>query len=111
MVNMPSSCSARLLARSRIRPMCSARVAIKGGWVLAPLDLHLGIERPYGVETQAAVVAAVLVAAEAEGPLQRVQAARALPGRGVEGDRYAVGRGTVSGGGRGYELTLIEAET
>ena len=85
--------------------------AIKGGWVLAPLDLHLGIERPYGVETQAGVVAAVLVAAEAEGPLQRVQAARALPGRGVEGDRYAVGRGTFSGGGRGYELTLIEAET
>jgi MOSC domain-containing protein YiiM len=34
----------------------------------------------------------------------------AVAGRGLEGDRYASGRGTFSGPGRGYELTLVEAE-
>ena len=36
--------------------------------------------------------------------------ARAVAGRGLEGDRYFSGAGTFSGSGRGYELTLIEAE-
>jgi MOSC domain-containing protein YiiM len=34
----------------------------------------------------------------------------AVPGRGLAGDRYHDGRGTFSGPGRGYELTLAEAE-
>ena len=34
----------------------------------------------------------------------------AVAGRGLEGDRYFDGRGTFSGTGRGYELTLVEAE-
>lgn len=52
----------------------------------------------------------VLVAPTAEAPLTRVDAAVALPGRGLEGDRYANGDGTFSAPGRGYELTLVEAE-
>ena len=35
---------------------------------------------------------------------------QAIAGHGLEGDRYAEGRGTFSGRGRGYELTLVEAE-
>jgi MOSC domain-containing protein YiiM len=38
-----------------------------------------------------------------------VDEAEALAGRGLAGDRYASGRGTF-GPGRGYELTLVEAE-
>lgn len=40
----------------------------------------------------------------------QVDAAVAVPGRGLVGDRYAEGRGTFSGPGRGYELTLVEGE-
>jgi MOSC domain-containing protein YiiM len=39
-----------------------------------------------------------------------VETVEAIPGSGLEGDRYAVGRGTFTGTGRGYELTLVEAE-
>lgn len=49
----------------------------------------------------------------AQAPMQLVQQAPALPGRGLEGDRYAVGAGTFSPRGAhqpGYELTLIAAE-
>src|SRR4029077_12620414 len=52
----------------------------------------------------------ILVAAEAEGPLGRVETAQAIAGSGLEGDRYCDGRGTFSGPGRGYQLTLVEAE-
>jgi len=40
-----------------------------------------------------------------------VDMARAIAGRGLEGDRYADGAGTFSNpSGLGYELTLVEAE-
>jgi MOSC domain-containing protein YiiM len=45
--------------------------------------------------------------------MQQVATARAIPGRGLEGDRYANQVGTFtprSGRGSGYDLTLIEAE-
>jgi hypothetical protein len=86
--------------------------AIEAGWLLAPLDLDLPTERPYGDDAGTGSVAALLVAPDAELPLVRVDEAVAVAGRGLEGDRYAAGRGTFgAGGGRGYELTLIEAET
>lgn len=53
------------------------------------------------------------VAPAAEAPMQLVQQARALAGRGLEGDRYAAGAGTFSPHGPhkpGYELTVIAAE-
>jgi MOSC domain-containing protein YiiM len=55
-------------------------------------------------------VAAVLIAPDAESPLSRVETVNAVAGRGLEGDRYYDGRGTFSGPGHGYELTLVEAE-
>jgi hypothetical protein len=84
--------------------------AIEEGWVLAPLDLHLPIERPYGTQARGGEVAGLLVAPEAEAPLVAVESVVAVAGRGLEGDRYAAGRGTFSGPGRGYQLTLVEAE-
>jgi hypothetical protein len=80
------------------------------GWLVAPLDLRLPIDEPYGTEARVGVVAGLLVAPEAEETLVRVDSAVALAGHGLEGDRYAAGRGTFSGRGRGYELTLVEAE-
>ena len=85
-------------------------VRIEAGWMLAPLDLHLSTERPWAATNAVGTVAAILVAPTAEAPLSRVDEADALAGRGLEGDRYADDRGTFSGPGRGYQLTLVEAE-
>ena len=59
----------------------------------------------------AATVTAILVSAAPAGPVQTVKFARALMGRGLEGDRYASGLGTFSAKpGTGRQVTLIEAE-
>jgi hypothetical protein len=83
---------------------------IEEGWLLARLDVHLPIEAPYGQDRRAGSVAAILTAAFAESPLARVDRVDAVAGRGLVGDRYYDGRGTFSAPGRGYELTLVEAE-
>lgn len=83
---------------------------VEAGWMLTPLDLHLPAGHPYGTAPRAGTVAAILVAATAEAPLSRVEQAEALAGRGLAGDRYAARRGTFSGPGRGYQLTLVEAD-
>jgi hypothetical protein len=88
----------------------TARAAISAGWMLTPLDLHLPTQTPYGAAAGVGAVAAILIAPRAEASLSRVDAAVALPGRGLDGDRYANGEGTFSAPGRGYELTLVEAE-
>jgi len=81
---------------------------IEEGWVVAELDLHLPA---YETPSATGTVVGLLVAPEAESPLEAVDQARALPGRGLEGDRYAAGRGTFGHGARrGYELTLVESE-
>ena len=82
---------------------------IEAGWLVAPLDLRhedeqLAADRP-------GTVAGLLVAPKAEAPLVAVESVVAIAGRGLEGDRYGAGRGTFSGPGRGYQLTLVEAET
>jgi hypothetical protein len=83
---------------------------IEEGWLLAALDLELATDQPYGVDVQAGSVAGLLVAPAAEAQLVSVESAVAVAGRGLEGDRYEAGRGTFSGPGRGYQLTLVEAE-
>jgi len=58
-------------------------------------------------------VEVIAVAHRAEAPMRRVPTARAVPGRGLEGDRYFVGAGTFTPRkrpGTGYDLTLVEAE-
>jgi hypothetical protein len=84
--------------------------AIEEGWVLARLDVRLPIDDPYGDGRGIGSVAAILVAEAAEAPLRQLDAVEAVAGRGLAGDRYFDGRGTFSGKGRGYELTLVEAE-
>jgi len=84
--------------------------AIEQGWLLAPLDPGLPRDRPYGSETGVGAVAGLLVAPEAEAALVAVESVVAREGQGLDGDRYAAGRGTFSGRGRGYQLTLVESE-
>ncbi len=83
---------------------------IEEGWLLARLDVRLPIEEPYGQNRRVGSVVAILTAADAERPLTRVDRVDAVAGRGLAGDRYHNGRGTFSGPGRGYQLTLVEAE-
>jgi MOSC domain-containing protein YiiM len=82
---------------------------IEEGWLLARLDVRLPVEPPRAGRLVGAVEA-VLVAPDAELPLVLVERAEAVAGKGLAGDRYHDGRGTFSGPGRGYQLTLVEAE-
>jgi len=85
-------------------------VTIESGWLLAALDPQLPTgASPYGEEAGRGAVVAVLLAPRAEEPLVETDEAEAVAGRGLAGDRYGEGKGTFSGG-RGYELTLVEAE-
>ncbi len=90
----------------------AAGTSIAEAVALAPFDLGLAPSAPYGpAPEQAGVVEAILVASAARVPLVRVPEAHAVAGSGLVGDRYATGDGTFSSTGRGYQLTLVEAET
>lgn len=86
------------------------RADIEAGWLPTPLDLHLPIDRPYETAPAVGTVAAILTAPDAEAALSRADEAEALAGLGLAGDRYAAGRGTFTAPGRGYQLTLVEAD-
>jgi hypothetical protein len=89
----------------------TADIAISSAYAVASLDPMIPAARE--ASTLTGVVELLAVAPLAEAPMQLVDRARALAGRGLEGDRYANGAGTFSprGGHRpGYDLTLIAAE-
>jgi MOSC domain-containing protein YiiM len=76
--------------------------------VIAPLELP---RRRNPAAAGTGRVEAIAITGDAEGVMRAVPEARAIAGAGLEGDRYAVGAGTFSGGGNaGRALTLIEAE-
>jgi hypothetical protein len=78
--------------------------------VLAEHDLRRGTEPSSGTDS-VGTVELIAQSAEAEGPMRSVSTAEAVEGRGLLGDRYERKAGTFSKpGGRGYELTLVEAE-
>jgi MOSC domain-containing protein YiiM len=57
-------------------------------------------------------VVSIHIAKEAAAPMESVEAIRAIPGRGLEGDRYYRQVGTYSAKpGSGREVTLIEVES
>lgn len=56
-------------------------------------------------------VASIYIADRAEAPMRSVDRVRAVPGKGLEGDRYFEASGTYSSSpGPGREVTLIESE-
>ena len=55
-------------------------------------------------------IISINIAPEAEAPMQSISEVRAVPGQGLEGDRYFDHKGTFSKPQPDRELTLIEAE-
>ena len=89
----------------------AADLPVEEGYVVAPFDPAWSADSR--TPAQRGRVEAVAIADRAEAPMRQVTGARAIPGRGLDGDRYANRIGTFtprSGRGVGYDLTLIEAE-
>lgn len=87
-------------------------LAIRAGYVIAGLDPAF-VGRPRALPPLQGEVVVVAISPQATGPMRQVPHARALAGRGLEGDRYAAKAGTFTPAdatARGYDLTLIEAE-
>src|SRR5207249_11612777 len=55
-------------------------------------------------------IESINIADGAKEPMRAIAEARAIPGLGLEGDRYALGQGTFFKPEPSHELTLIEAE-
>src|SRR4051812_23989942 len=84
--------------------------SLEGGFVVSALDVALARPPlPEGPSTPG-IVEAIFVAPEAGASARRLHQARAVRGKGLEGDRHAVGKGTFPSGPPGSALTLIEAE-
>ena len=83
---------------------------IVDGYLLAAADIALA--RPPLPEAPAGAgrIDAIYVSPTAGQPARALDGARALPGRGLEGDRHVTGDGTFPSGLPGSALTLIEAE-
>lgn len=82
------------------------------GLILVPFDALAGGTAARSGRTVGEVVG-IYVAASKAAPMRSVAEARAIPGKGLEGDRYAAGAGTftpTSDRLKGYDVTLIEKE-
>ncbi|WP_354701604.1 hypothetical protein DSM112329_01929 [Paraconexibacter sp. AEG42_29] len=91
-------------------PDGGAAADVVAGWTVVPLDLAAWTP-PAVREPTAGHIEAVLVFAEPTGPATAVAAVLAVPGRGLEGDRYWAGTGSMGGTERpGMQLTLVAAE-
>ena len=89
----------------------TADLNIREAYAVASLDPVLRPAQP--TPDLRGSVEGLAVAAVAEAPMQLLEVARARAGRGLDGDRYAVGAGTFSPRADrrpGYDLTLIAAE-
>jgi hypothetical protein len=78
------------------------------GLLVAPLDLAAWPPRPAAAIGEG-VVEAIVLAPAAEARVVSVAAAVAVPGVGLEGDRYAAATGTFASGRPGSALTLVDA--
>jgi len=90
----------------------AADLPVREGYVLSGLDPAFTTRRS-PLPRLHGRVAAIAMAQQATGPMRQVEEARALAGRGLDGDRYAAKTGTFTPANdtaRGYDLTLIEAE-
>jgi hypothetical protein len=83
---------------------------IVDGYLLAAADIALArpplADAPLGTGR----IEAIYVSPSAGKPATTLTSVRALPGRGLDGDRHVTGHGTFASGLPGSALTLIEAE-
>jgi MOSC domain-containing protein YiiM len=84
--------------------------SVEDGYVLAATDVALAMPPKPPPPVAAGRVDEIRVAPSAGEPSVSLHEARALAGRGLEGDRHVTGRGTFPSGPPGSALTLIEAE-
>jgi hypothetical protein len=83
---------------------------IEDGFLIAAADIALALPSRPQAPRRSGTVEAINLAPGAGEPAREVAAARALPGRGLDGDRHVTGDGTFPSGLPGSALTLIEAE-
>jgi MOSC domain-containing protein len=83
---------------------------LTGGFVVSALDIALARPPLARAPVSAGTVEAIFVAPEAGAAATSLDGVRALPGRGLAGDRHVAGTGTFPSGLPGSALTLIEAE-
>ena len=84
--------------------------ATETGYLLSALDIALARPSLRPAPTSRGSVEEIWVSPAAGAPAQGLEAARALAGRGLDGDRHVTGKGTFPSGLPGSALTLIEAE-
>lgn len=89
-----------------------ADVALEATFVVAEHDPLRGFGLELGRGSQrTGTVEVIALAAEAKRSMEVVPSVKAVEGCGLRGDRYERGEGTFSDpNGRGYDLTLVEAE-
>ncbi len=83
---------------------------IEAGFIVAPTDVAQVLAGPTPAPPAVGRVSAIWVAERAAVPARSLERVRALPGRGLEGDRHVSGSGTFPSGLPGSALTLIEDE-
>jgi hypothetical protein len=90
----------------------AADLPVREGFVLSGLDPAFPT-RTVPLPRLRGTVEALAVADQATGPMRTVEQARALAGKGLDGDRYAAKAGTFTPASptvAGYDLTLVSAE-
>lgn len=80
------------------------------GFLIAAADIALALPARPSAPLTSGTVEMICVASSAGEPVQLLDAAKALPGRGLKGDRHVLGTGTFPSGKPGSALTLIERE-
>jgi hypothetical protein len=83
---------------------------IVDGYLIAAADIALARPALPEAPGDTGRVEGIWVALSAGEPARALDVAHALPGRGLDGDRYVAGAGTFPSGPPGSALTLIEAE-
>jgi len=83
---------------------------IEDGFIVAAGDISLALPPRPPAPVAAGTLEAIWIAGAAGKPEQALQAVRAIAGRGLEGDRHAIGTGTFPSGPAGSALTIIEGE-
>jgi MOSC domain-containing protein YiiM len=97
--------------RPELLGRAAADLPVRDGYVVAAFDPAWSTDPV--APAQQGRVEVLAIADRAEAQMQQVTTVRAIPGRGLEGDRYAEHAGTFTPRGTqgvGYDLTLIEAE-
>jgi hypothetical protein len=83
---------------------------IEAGFLVAAADIALALPSRPAAPLTSGTVQGIWVAPAAGESAEPREVVRALPGRGLEGDRHVAGTGTFPTGLPGSALTLIEAE-